>query len=106
LAPGCRVCRRDAPLKRRPDLADDEELMGKVDSAFKLAYALGFFSPAGLIDRIGTRRGYGVSIGLVEPSGHGTPGSFRSHGDRKPSWARFLLGIGEAGQFSIRYQDR
>ena len=85
----------DAPLSPT-DLANYKELMGKVDSAFKLAYALGFLLAGWMIDRIGTRRGYGVSIGLwsLAGMGHGFV-----HTVTGMSWARFLLGIGEAGNF-------
>jgi ACS family hexuronate transporter-like MFS transporter len=85
----------DAPLSPS-DMAHYKEMMGKVDAAFKLAYALGFLLAGWMIDRIGTRRGYGVSIGLWSLAGIGH-GFVNTVGGM--SWSRFLLGIGEAGNF-------
>ncbi|AYQ34513.1 MFS transporter [Runella sp. SP2] len=69
---------------------------GWVDTAFKLAYALGFIMIGWLIDRLGTRKGLSFAIGLWSLAGVATAyvGSFRSL-----LGARFALGIGEAGNF-------
>jgi MFS transporter, ACS family, hexuronate transporter len=79
--------------------ADDarfKEWMGYVDSAFKWAYALGYLFAGWLIDRIGTRRGYTLSIFVWSVAAvlHALVGSVRSL-----SLTRFLLGLGEAGHF-------
>ena len=67
--------------------------------AFKIAYAIGMVSMGGLIDRLGTKKGYTISIAtwsffgvlhaLVQPA-------FSIIGF---SIARFGLGIGESGNF-------
>lgn len=78
------------------DLASFKEKMSFLDSIFKYCYAFGFLIAGYLIDRVGIRRGYAVSIfgwslaavlhGLVQS----VPGM---------AWARGLLGVGEAGNF-------
>ena len=69
---------------------------GWVDTAFKLAYALGFIIVSWLIDRLGTRKGLSFAIGLWSLAGVATAymGNFRGL-----LAARFALGIGEAGNF-------
>lgn len=69
---------------------------GWVDTAFKLAYALGFIIVSWLIDRLGTRNGLSFAIGLWSLAGVATAymGNFRGL-----LAARFALGIGEAGNF-------
>ncbi|MCY7360417.1 MAG: MFS transporter [Rudanella sp.] len=69
---------------------------GKVDAAFKTAYALGFLIVGWLIDRIGTKRGF--SIGIIIWSIAGIMTSFVN------SFAglrvmRALLGFGESANF-------
>lgn len=78
------------------DLVTFKERMGYVDATFKFAYAVGFLLAGYLIDRVGTRRGYTISIAgwSVAAAGHGLVGSIAGM-----SIARFLLGIGEAGNF-------
>ncbi len=78
------------------DMALFREKMSFLDSIFKYAYAFGFLLAGYLIDRVGIRRGYTISItgwsaaavghGLV----HSVPGM---------ALARGLLGVGEAGNF-------
>lgn len=85
----------DVPLTEA-DLAVFKEKMSFLDSIFKYCYAFGFLLAGYMIDRIGIRRGYAVSIsgwslaavlhGLVQS----VPGM---------AWARGLLGVGEAGNF-------
>lgn len=84
-----------APLAAE-DLARFKERMGYVDAAFKLAYALGFVLAGWMIDRLGTRRGFSISIAVWSVAGilHGFVNTVAGM-----SWARFLLGIGEAGNF-------
>jgi len=67
--------------------------------SFKIAYALGLLSMGGLIDRIGTKRGYMVSIGIWSLFG-------MLHAIVRPAFsligfmmARFGLGFGESGNF-------
>ncbi|WP_234734430.1 MFS transporter [Tellurirhabdus bombi] len=67
-----------------------------VDTAFKIAYALGFVLTGWLIDWVGTKRGFAISIGIWSIAGilNAFVGSLRSL-----SLVRFMLGIGEAGNF-------
>lgn len=69
---------------------------GWVDTTFKVAYALGFIMIGWLIDRLGTKRGLTVAIGLWSLAGVANAfiGSFRGL-----AATRFALGIGEAGNF-------
>jgi len=67
--------------------------------SFKVAYALGLLSMGGIIDRIGTKKGYMVSIGLWSIFG-------MLHAAIRPAFsligfiiARFGLGFGESGNF-------
>ncbi|MDX2001568.1 MAG: MFS transporter [Chitinophagales bacterium] len=73
-----------------------KELMGYVDAAFKVAYALGFLLAGYLIDRIGTKKGYAISLTIWSIAGvtNGFVGSIRGL-----SFTRALLGIGESGNF-------
>lgn len=78
------------------DMAVFREKMSFLDSIFKYCYAFGFLLAGYMIDRIGIRRGYAVSIGgwslaaVLHGLVHSVPGM---------AWARGLLGIGEAGNF-------
>src|SRR5687767_3635976 len=45
-------------------LAAFKERMGYVDAAFKFAYALGFVLAGWMIDRLGTRIGFAISISV------------------------------------------
>lgn len=78
------------------DLVTFKERMGYLDACFKFAYAFGFLLAGWLIDRVGTRRGYATSITgwSFAAIGHGLV-----HSVTGMSWARVLLGIGEAGNF-------
>lgn len=85
----------DTPLGEA-DLIRFKELMGYVDAAFKAAYGLGFLLIGWLIDRIGARRGFSVSIALWSVAGmaHGLVGTIAGL-----AGARIALGVGEAGNF-------
>ncbi len=78
------------------DLRLFKEKMSFLDSIFKYCYAFGFLLAGYMIDRIGIRRGYAVSIGgwslaaVLHGLVHTVPGM---------AWARGLLGVGEAGNF-------
>src|SRR5687767_4035212 len=71
-------------------------LMGQVDAAFKIAYALGFVLVGWMIDKIGTKKGFSISIivwslaGILNGFVSNVRGLFAT---------RFMLGIGEAGNF-------
>lgn len=78
------------------DIQRFKEQMGLVDSAFKWAYGLGFVLVSWLIDRVGTRRGFSVSI-LVWSLAGMSVAYVRSMGGLALS--RFALGIGEAGNY-------
>lgn len=78
------------------DVAHFKELMGYVDGAFKAAYAIGFLIVGYFIDRIGTRKGFSLSLLIWSTAGvlNGIVGSVRGL-----SMVRFMLGMGEAGNF-------
>src|SRR3954447_14714350 len=69
---------------------------GDINAAFSLAYALGFLLLGGLIDRIGTKAGYALALVVwsLAAAGHALARSAFGFGV-----ARFLLGLGEAGNF-------
>jgi ACS family hexuronate transporter-like MFS transporter len=74
----------------------NEVQYGYIVTAFQAAYALGLLLMGRLIDLIGTRIGYAVSIGIwsLAAAAHAlarTPLGFGA--------ARFALGLGEAGNF-------
>jgi ACS family hexuronate transporter-like MFS transporter len=65
-------------------------------TAFQAAYAIGLISAGALIDRLGTRIGYALAICVwsVAAMSHALAGSVMGF-----AAARFLLGLGEAGNF-------
>jgi MFS transporter, ACS family, hexuronate transporter len=71
-------------------------IMGQVDAAFKIAYAIGFILVGWMIDRIGTKKGFSISIivwsiaGILNGFVTNVRGLFAT---------RFMLGVGEAGNF-------
>ena len=78
------------------DIARFKELMGYVDGAFKAAYAIGFMLAGYFIDRIGTKRGFSLSLLIWSIAGllNGFVGSVLGL-----SAVRFVLGVGESGNF-------
>lgn len=78
------------------DTGHFKELMGYVDAAFKVAYALGFLLAGYLVDRLGTKKGYAISLTVWSIAGvlNGFVGSIKGL-----SITRFILGIGESGNF-------
>jgi ACS family hexuronate transporter-like MFS transporter len=86
----------EAATLSESDINRFKELMGYVDAAFKTAYALGFLLVGWFIDKVGTRIGFGWSIFVWSLAGIGNAfvSSIRSLG-----FTRFMLGIGEAGNF-------
>jgi MFS transporter, ACS family, hexuronate transporter len=85
----------DQPLTDA-DMAVFREKMSFLDAMFKYCYAFGFLVAGYMIDRIGVRRGYAVSIGGWSLAAvlHGLVSSIPGM-----AWARGLLGVGEAGNF-------
>lgn len=69
---------------------------GDIIAAFEAAYAIGQLFMGGLIDRIGTRLGYALSIAIwsLSAMGHALANTVFEFGV-----ARFCLGIGESGNF-------
>ena len=65
-------------------------------TAFQAAYAIGLVSAGALIDKLGTRIGYALAICVwsVAAMSHALAGSVLGF-----AAARFLLGLGEAGNF-------
>ncbi|MBV9467886.1 MAG: MFS transporter [Abitibacteriaceae bacterium] len=74
----------------------DDIQYGNILAAFQASYAIGLVTVGGLIDRIGTRRGYALILTLwsIASMGHGLARSVFGFG-----LARFALGLGEAGNF-------
>ena len=69
---------------------------GNILAAFQVAYALGVVFAGRLVDRVGCRRGYPIVTGLwsLAAMGHAIVNSVLGF-----SIARFLLGLGESGNF-------
>ncbi|MCB1589952.1 MAG: MFS transporter [Xanthomonadales bacterium] len=69
---------------------------GYIVTAFQAAYAIGLLSAGAIIDRLGTRIGYAIAIGIwsVAAMGHALAASVVGF-----AIARFFLGLGEAGNF-------
>ena len=69
---------------------------GNILAAFQLAYALGVVFAGRLVDRLGCRRGYPIVTGLwsLAAMGHALVTSVSGF-----AVARFLLGLGESGNF-------
>jgi ACS family hexuronate transporter-like MFS transporter len=69
---------------------------GDINAYFNLAYAIGFLFAGWMIDRIGVRWGYAISLTVwsIAAACH----AFARNG-REFAMARFALGLGEAGNF-------
>src|SRR3970040_177169 len=82
--------------KIREDLHLTDIDYGWINGAFQLAYTLGFLAMGKFIDRVGTKLGYLVSIlwWSVAAAFHAVAGTGVALG----VW-RFLLGLGESGNF-------
>jgi ACS family hexuronate transporter-like MFS transporter len=65
-------------------------------NAFQAAYAIGLLLAGGFVDRVGTRIGYAISIGIWSAATMGTALARNVVGF---GVARFFLGIGESGNF-------
>ncbi len=83
-----------------PDLQREigwtEEQYGIINTVFMIAYALCFLIMGRIIDKIGTRRGYLLSIGIwsIATLGHALARSWIGF-----AIARFSLGVGQSGNF-------
>ena len=78
------------------DLGWDENAYANVVFWFQAAYAIGYVSFGSLVDRVGARIGYSVAF-VIWTIGHTLCGFAGS--TFQFSAARFVLGIGEAGNF-------
>jgi len=69
---------------------------GNILAAFQIAYALGVVFAGRLVDRVGCRKGYPIVTGLwsLAAMGHALVNSISGF-----AIARFLLGLGESGNF-------
>jgi ACS family hexuronate transporter-like MFS transporter len=69
---------------------------GYIVTAFQAAYAIGLLSAGAVIDRLGTRLGYAIAIGIwsLAAMSHALAASVIGF-----MLARFALGLGEAGNF-------
>ena len=65
-------------------------------NAFQAAYAIGLLVAGGFMDRVGTRIGYAVAIGVWSIA---TMGTALVHTVLGFGIARFVLGLGESGNF-------
>lgn len=84
-----------APVLRK-EIGWSEAEYGLIVTAFSTAYAIGLVGIGRIIDLIGTRLGYAVALAWwsLATVAHGFVGSVFGFGA-----ARFLLGLGEAGNF-------
>ncbi len=84
-----------APLLQR-EIGWNEIQYGTIVAAFQGAYAIGLLVVGGLIDRLGTRIGYALAIGVwsLASMGHALARSAFGFGV-----ARAALGLGESGNF-------
>ncbi len=69
---------------------------GIVNASFNLAYAIGFLFAGWMMDRVGTRIGYAISLIIwsLAAAGHALVGGVWGF-----AAARFALGLGESGNF-------
>jgi ACS family hexuronate transporter-like MFS transporter len=74
----------------------NEEQYGYINMAFMIAYALCFLIMGTVIDRIGTKKGYMVSIGIwsLATAAHALAASWIGF-----AIARFTLAVGQSGNF-------
>ena len=78
------------------DLGWNEQQFADVVSWFTIAYAIGFLFAGRIMDRFGTRRGFAGSVTIWSLSAMGMALARTASGF---SIARFLLGLGESGNF-------
>ena len=80
----------------RGELHIDEQIYGKLTAAFLAAYTIGYLIMGRVIDRLGTKVGFGISAGLwsIAAGLHATATSALQLGG-----FRGMLGLAEAGNF-------
>jgi len=78
------------------DLGWNEQQFADVVSWFTIAYAIGFLFAGRIMDRFGTRRGFAGSVTVWSLSAMGMALARTASGF---SIARFVLGLGESGNF-------
>ncbi|HEY2842022.1 MAG TPA: MFS transporter [Bryobacteraceae bacterium] len=80
----------------QPIIGWNEIQYGYIVAAFQGAYAIGLLAVGGLIDRLGTRIGYAIAISIwsLAAMSHSLVHSVLGF-----AAARFMLGLGEAGNF-------
>jgi ACS family hexuronate transporter-like MFS transporter len=73
-----------------------EEQYGYINTAFMIAYAICFLLMGSIVDRIGTRKGYVLSIGIwsLATAAHALAGRWVGF-----ALARFSLAVGQSGNF-------
>ncbi|MDQ2712910.1 MAG: MFS transporter, partial [Acidobacteriota bacterium] len=78
------------------DIGWTEQQYSYIISAFQVAYAIGLVAAGRMVDRLGTRIGYAVIMGVwsLAAMSHALASSALGFGV-----ARFLLGLGESGNF-------
>ncbi|MCU1295215.1 MAG: Hexuronate transporter [Bryobacterales bacterium] len=78
------------------DIGWSEQQYGYIISAFQIAYAIGLVAAGRMVDRLGTRIGYAVIMGVwsLASMAHALANSALGFGI-----ARFILGLGESGNF-------
>jgi ACS family hexuronate transporter-like MFS transporter len=78
------------------DIGWNEIEYGYIVTSFQAAYAIGLLCAGAIIDRLGTRIGYAIAIGVwsLAAMAHSLAGSAVGFAP-----ARFALGLGEAGNF-------
>jgi len=74
----------------------NEEQYGYINTAFMIAYAICFLVMGSIVDRIGTRKGYVLSIGIwsLATAAHALAGRWIGF-----AIARFSLAVGQSGNF-------
>lgn len=84
-----------APVLQK-DLHWTQQSYGNMIACFTFAYGLAYILAGRVIDRLGTRKGYGLFVGIwsVSSAAHAFVNSAFGFGI-----ARFFLGIGESGNF-------
>lgn len=84
-----------APILQK-DLHWTQQGYGNMVACFTFAYGLAYLPSGRIIDRLGTRKGYGLFVGIwsVSSAAHAFVNSAFGFGV-----ARFFLGIGESGNF-------
>jgi ACS family hexuronate transporter-like MFS transporter len=84
-----------APVLQK-DLHWTQQSYGNMIACFTFAYGLAYLLSGRIIDRLGTRKGYGLFVGIwsVSSAAHAFVSSAFGFGV-----ARFFLGIGESGNF-------